>query len=465
MEFAPLSHIVSLQNCILSSVFYVEYIIIKTYPGGQTMKKHLTLSVFVSVLMALGISGQEAGQFPRLLEQLYTLTLEQEGLPPALLTDIRQSAFNFANQGIMADNMGEVVERLYEEWDNGAWVYQEKSIMYLDNNGAIYEQLDLVWENNAWQNSLKSMYTNNSSGMPVESLHQMWESGSGTWIDFMKTFWTYNASGYPTEILMQINIGAGWMNMMKMTWIYNAQWLITETLTMEWDTVNNVWVNDGKSTFTYNASNWLTEELNQEWENNAWVNFELYSYTYDAGGHKTEMLIEMWMGGAWMNENLHLFTYNAQWLNTVELVQYWSTNTWINNFQILFTYDAQDRIIEELEQQWVTKGWEDYSRSTWSYLTTDIGESDPGSQLSFSLIPNPSKGIVRFTCSMAAPGGVTVRIFNVLGMIQETYPFGFREAGTYVETLDLAHLPQGVYLVNAEAPHGYLRTVRLLLAR
>ncbi|MEP0547439.1 MAG: FG-GAP-like repeat-containing protein [Rhodothermales bacterium] len=81
--------------------------------------------------------------------------------------------------------------------------------------------------------------------------------------------------------------------------------------------------------------------------------------------------------------------------------------------------------------------------------------------LRLDLHPNPARDRAALSFTLARPGVVRVRIYDVLGRIVRTPPAEQHAAGEQQVTLDVAGLPAGVYLIAVEAG-GQRRVERMV---
>jgi hypothetical protein len=156
-----------------------------------------------------------------------------------------------------------------------------------------------------------------------------------------------------------------------------------------------------------------TEKLVQDWRNNSWVNREQYLMTYDENRNGTS--VEYWF---WIKES---------WQSIGEIVT--ETILYYNNMQSNFRWGCH--------------------KLTASYINVaDIGaaiaESPVTPELNdVSVYPNPTIGKLRITDYGLRITGV--RIFDISGV---------HLFNTQQTTLDISHLPAGIYFVQITTENG-----------
>lgn len=93
------------------------------------------------------------------------------------------------------------------------------------------------------------------------------------------------------------------------------------------------------------------------------------------------------------------------------------------------------------------------------FVPTNVSENAPSSAVLLQVFPNPARGTVMIS---GMPSAQRMRVLNVVG--QEVRPWR-RVPGLQRLNVDVSDLPEGVYLVQAEAAHGAARTARLVVKR
>ena len=93
-------------------------------------------------------------------------------------------------------------------------------------------------------------------------------------------------------------------------------------------------------------------------------------------------------------------------------------------------------------------------------LITGLEDSDL--QQSWTLYPNPSKGILLFDLHCEHNGLFQIAIYNPAGSVIQRFEF-YKSAEWHTEQLDLTGLARGIYLVRLLEPEGNFATRRILI--
>ncbi|MDR0863524.1 MAG: T9SS type A sorting domain-containing protein [Candidatus Symbiothrix sp.] len=156
-----------------------------------------------------------------------------------------------------------------------------------------------------------------------------------------------------------------------------------------------------------------TKKLVQDWQNNSWVNMEQYLMTYDENGNGTS--VEFWF---WIRDG---------WLAIGDLMT--ETILYYNNMQSNFRWGCH--------------------KLTASYInvsdnSTAIVEPPATPELNaISIYPNPTTGKLEI-----GNGELKIQQISIFNML------GRNVLNTQQTTLDISHLPTGVYFVQIKTEKG-----------
>jgi hypothetical protein len=92
-------------------------------------------------------------------------------------------------------------------------------------------------------------------------------------------------------------------------------------------------------------------------------------------------------------------------------------------------------------------------------------ETAPAALAAVFVAPNPAREAASVTFDLAAPGGVTLRVYDVLGRVVLTRPAQVLDDGRHTLVLDLGALPAGAYLYRLETDAGATEAGRFSIAR
>jgi hypothetical protein len=89
-------------------------------------------------------------------------------------------------------------------------------------------------------------------------------------------------------------------------------------------------------------------------------------------------------------------------------------------------------------------------------------ETRPTSNYELRIAPNPFRGEAEIRYSLARPGIMSLRLFDVTGKLVATLHQGYGQAGSYAARLNARELARGIYLLKLET-EGYHTTQKLIL--
>lgn len=317
---------------------------------------------------------------------------------------------------------------LYENWDNGGWIYDMKDIHSYDENGYPLEILMQDWEDGSWLNFMKMCMSCDDQGLIQESLIKIWDPIENLWSDMMLMSYSYDGNGNWIEILNQIWIGDDYMLSSRLTREYNNQNNPTFESNEVWN-FGGSWVNNDQSTFSYEGG-FLTEILKENWEDDSyWGNAKLTSYEQDSGIYPSERLLQTWDGGGyWVNTRHSDYTYDNNWHEIEDYEQIWEEGMWMDFQTHYYSYD-DEYLLERLTKEWDTeRSWLNHSRYSVEYGNLNINDYEIPKLADFNLTnyPNPFNPSteIRFQVSdtRVQESDIRIEIFNLRGHIIKTLP-------------------------------------------
>ena len=177
------------------------------------------------------------------------------------------------------DFNGNVLEMLYEKWEDDDWSASGRT-SYTYNGDVLEEMLYQVESDGTWVNRLKYVYNYNGDQWTV--LTWLWEGNSWT-VSFLNT---YTRIGNTIEELMQYMEGGAWQNLALVIETLDFDENVTGLLYQYWDEDELEWVNVDTMSYTF-ENGVFTETLLQLCDDIGWYDAYLYSYEYDGNGNAT----------------------------------------------------------------------------------------------------------------------------------------------------------------------------------
>ena len=201
-------------------------------------------------------------------------------------------------------------------------------------------------------------------------------------------------------------------------------------------------------TYTYDFNNNLLTKLQQSRDNNSRVNIRLYTYTYDSNNNRLTELDQIWENNSWINDKQYLMTYDENGNNiSVERL------IWINENWQLSSVGGSTQVSLHLYYNKMQSVFEDWGcdKITASYIKMSdiIAVIEPVAtpELSaVSIYPNPTTGELRIKSD-------ELRVENV-ELFDMTGEKNFNSQFSILNSLDISHLPAGMYFVKITTDKG-----------
>ncbi|MBN2789695.1 MAG: hypothetical protein JXR69_05870 [Candidatus Delongbacteria bacterium] len=153
------------------------------------------------------------------------------------------------------DSNGNLLNELYQTWNNNAWENTNKIRYLLDDNGNILKVLWQLWIGNEWANSARTNYTLDYKGNRIKEIYEIWTDDS--WKDSTRTNCTLNNDGkLLIETSEQFN-NDKWTNSIKTEYTYDNDGNLQSFKKFVWDYYMKVkwdkpsWKSDYIKTDTY----------------------------------------------------------------------------------------------------------------------------------------------------------------------------------------------------------------------
>ena len=287
------------------------------------------------------------------------------------------------------DNMGNVIEDIYYEWDNNQWLRVMKSEYSYDDMGNNIMHTESEWVGGQWQNSMKYEAAFDSDGNNTLNLSYIWVDTE--WINiYGKEEYSYDASGNQTEHISSYWVETEYMYSGKEVFSYDDNGNQVQNISYLWDGAQ--WINSYQSKLTYNSNKDLTLIITSSWDGNAWVDNEKFQISYHPSGKISQSVYSFMEGDQWMevqtfnyeydlNGNMTLFDMRMEDItmfkeisvydeygNRVENSIYegdWETGLLVNSWKAETSYDNsvafEDLILPFIPEDYENDDDDDYS--------------------------------------------------------------------------------------------------------
>ena len=333
-----------------------------------------------------------------------------------------------------------------------------------------------------WENAGRALPTYDAAGRPATVRTQGW---TGTaWADAGLDTYAYTATGRLAEQVSALWDGAAFQPSARETRAYDAA---TDSLAL-WTFFapdGGGWAETGREVYTLDATGRPTGHVGLAVVDGALVNILRDRFTYRAatGTDLTFAESRTWDGSDWAAGFREALAYDGAGRLTGYTYRSTETpgETFADLFRDLYTLDAAGRRTGVLSQQGTPGGWADAARAAYAFdalgrPSVDIDESfdgtawtytrrlryaygggvagEPGSGpagLSLAAGPNPSRGAVRVTVALDAPGEVALEVFDARGRRVARLLGGAQPAGAQTVMWDAGAVAAGVYTLRLAA--------------
>lgn len=359
-----------------------------------------------------------------------------------------------------------------------------------------YDEFDRLITMIDYDGESKEEYTYNAQNLVEEIKYSYYETG-GVWETTAKSVLSYDESNRMTLAIGYYYMGGEWVLEGKETWDYEDGLL--QAYTFYYFTENGEWIPDSKTEYLYDGEGHCTEETVSYWSE-IWMYESKTVYHYDAQQLCYEK-IEYGFGEEWYELYKNCYEYDNSGNLLFETSYYYQTDTqdwtWRNKYE--YHYDEDNNCTDyyeyfyyvydemwDLEQVYhMTYGTPEIEQISGLSLALDLFElnfqvynkleqlvlDEDGDNYGFdfhysstvgvaeqndnslTLWPNPASQTVHVDGIDVAE----VQVYNALGQLVKTV----RDANE----INVADLPQGVYLLRIADADGALHTKRITVTR
>ena len=229
------------------------------------------------------------------------------------------------------NNDNQVIEDLYENWENSNWVgIMKNTIEY--SGGKQKWEYDYYWEDNQWilSNKLEYKYKNDLLSESIEFIVFDGQDEKSS-----RDLYEYNTDGDLTNHINFMWDGESWIeNSRELSYYQDGN--LTSFIMQWWET--NDWVNSFKEELVYLEDGKTDYYQTFNWEENVWVNSSKTIYGYEQN-ELIQTITSLWNGFIWeynrksFKDNSNYVTDNN--INSLnELIIYPNPTTKILNLEL-----------------------------------------------------------------------------------------------------------------------------------
>lgn len=341
--------------------------------------------------------------------------------------------------------------------DENSWSTKDSTVYTYHDAATVNTAIRWPWnsETNTWADT--AYYEKlNEKGNPLEIYYKGWSSQNNVFSFGFKFLYSYDENDNQTQLLyLSWDLATTtWVNNQLTLYTHDENDILTESIVKTWDIDINDWVDYNRRTYTYDEDNNLLEALTEN-APPAWAPKIKRTYTYDENGLRTNRLTQSYDNNTldWINDRQISYIYDVNGNSLTNLQQKWSTiiNDWENQLQFSFMYDENENLIEQVRLQWNDgiNDWLKSSKLVFFWSEYDIVNTKNIAFISSKAFPNPTAGIINISSNVTLEN-TTADIYTFSGQLLRTIPF------TNQNTLDISHLPNGVYFIHVLTKEGRL---------
>lgn len=226
-------------------------------------------------------------------------------------------------------------------------------------------------EINSWTTDMRVIYTYDSCGNIQQRMQYEYMTNN---VHITQQDYSNDSFGRVTHMVQKQYVSGGWVNQWDKTWNYDENGLLTQLLVKEYH--ENSWTDWAVYYYSYDEWGYLSEVVNNHWTGNEWENAHVDYYQYDTTGKiLSRSSTDWWENSYWVNTFKMDYVYNDSG-NLVSLLDYtWWDNGWHLSDTIAWAWDNFNNLAEKTKVQIQNN----YGEVLWRYeyfYNNDYSQSD-----------------------------------------------------------------------------------------
>lgn len=337
----------NLRTLVPATAFYPQEVRSYFWDFDSTWNHNLTNFHTYNPSFTIALTIDLNSQGDTLGKNIYTYGAQNRMIERVSMFKTTNGWENSDKEAYAYDSEGNTTDELFYQWNNAAWelTYGRKNYYNYNSSNKIIDvvsqdydmgllswvnnwkteytytganltmEVQYEWDNSAWVKEEKTNYAYDAQGVPIEAVMQEWDNGA--WVNTAKiyniTFHLWNGNiddSEPLAYTIQVWVGAAWVDMEKVNYTYDAFGgyvsIIQENTLTGWENSSR------ESEFYDNHYNYIGYE-DESWNNNAWtVEYgSKFFNTYNSGGALTESIGQYWD----MNLSIYVNSSKEEYFN------------------------------------------------------------------------------------------------------------------------------------------------------
>lgn len=409
---------------------------------------------------------------------------------------VKDSSFYQVGYQFLYTYRGDTTISILHQWDmvNQKWEILSRVSEKFDKNGNSLYKLTEYWADSLgdWRNHFQSIHWRDQMGRDTLILHEPWDLQKNSWANgaririswgpssplYDNKFLSYIWDQYDTTI-SQWQPYQQWFNtfdvdgtpisfsrysfsslpnppsIVKITWTYNAHKQPIQRLQQIFDYATMNWANNKVWTFSYKSSDLhdLDSVLVKWWQDDTtftgWVNLSRSFYT-QLSMDSLRIDHASWQNGSYWHEGERTVYKDNLALGTVHNVYFenWSGNQLAYSSRVAYRYTPAGHLLSCITHNWDIDSmvWIMKRKNVYYYRPLNVS-IDEAISFSFALYPNPTDDFLTIELDLKTPQKVAIQLVDIQGQILKKRPPILFHTGNHRLAIEVADLPEGVYLV------------------
>ncbi len=411
------------------------------------------------------------------------------------------SSYYIAGSQFLYTYYGDTTVYIFQQWDigNQKWKDLSRISEKFDGNGRSLYKLTEYWVDSLgnWRNQYQTTHWRDQMGRDTLILDQAWGPRGNSWVDEnrIRISWGPSSPLYPNKFLSYIwdtydttisqwQSYRQWFNVFdtdgtplsysgysysrlpnppsigRITWSYNAHKQPVERLEQVFDYGTLTWANRKLRTFSYKSNDLhdLDSILVRWWRDDAtfigWVNESRAIYTQlSTDSLRIDHASASWQNGNTWHEGVRILIKGNLALGIFHNVysENWSGNQLVSSSKSAFQYTPEGHLSSLISHKLDTESlvWIMNRREVYYYRPLNVS-IDEAISFSFALYPNPTDDFLTIELDLKTPQEVAIQLVDIQGQILKQRPPILFHTGNHRLAIEVADLPEGVYLVMVQ---------------